>query len=388
MKHPHLAKRYWNQEPTALAKVFERASQAENLINLSLGDPDFHTDSRVSQAALEDTLAGWTHYTDSLGIPELRQAIAREYRGWGVRYDPEEIMVTVGACHGTWLALEAILDEGDEVIVPTPHFTPYPAQIRLARGIPVYLPVKESDGFQVDPAALEKVITHRTRAIIINSPNNPTGACYSRQTLEKIGALALKHHFLIIADEVYGSLMYEQDFVPMAALPGLKKHVISLGSFSKDYTMTGWRIGFVAGFPELIQCMRDINEGVTFSAPAVSQRAALHALSLKEELQPIQREAYCQRMQAAYQHIAAIPGMSVLPPQGSFYLFVNIQETGLTSEEVMLKMLEETGVLVLPGSAFGEAGEGYLRIACTVELPVLEEAFKRIANMPLFQKSE
>jgi aspartate/methionine/tyrosine aminotransferase len=385
MKHPYLAKKYWDHQPTALARVFERAAQTKNLINLSLGDPDFHTDHRVVKGALDDALNGWTHYTDSLGILELRKAIAREYEPYGLHYDPDEIMVTVGACHGTYLAMEAILDQGDEIIVPSPHFTPYPGQIELAQGKPVFLPVKEEDGFQVDPEMLEKAVTDRTKAIIINTPNNPTGACYSRKTIEQIGALAVKHKFLIMADEVYGALTYQNDFSPIASLPGLKDRTITLGSFSKDYTMTGWRIGYVAGFPELIQCMRDINEGICFSAPAVSQRAALHAIKLKDELQSALKEAYQERMYAAYEHINRIPGLSVLPPQGSFYLFVNIKATGLSSEVVMQKILDETGVLVLPGSAFGDAGEGYLRIACTVTRDVLEEALRRIAGMLLFQ---
>jgi aspartate/methionine/tyrosine aminotransferase len=386
LKHRYLARKFWNHQPTALARVFERAASTKNLINLSLGDPDFHTDHRVIEGAMKDALEGWTHYTDSLGILELRQAIAGGYSAFGLHYEPDEILVTVGACHGTYLALEAILDAGDEIIVPSPHFTPYPGQIELAQGVPVFLPVREVNGFQVDPAELEKAVSNRTKAIILNTPNNPTGACYSRETIEKIGEVAIRHDILILADEVYGSLTYQDDFKPIASMPGLKNRTITLGSFSKDYTMTGWRIGYAAGFPELIQCMRDINEGICFSAPAVSQRAALHALKLKDELQAVLKEAYHNRMKAAYERIENIPGLSVMPPQGSFYLFVNISQTGLSSEEVMQRILDETGVLVLPGSAFGQAGEGYIRIACTVTKEVLEEAFDRIAAMSLFQK--
>ncbi len=382
MKHPFLAKRYWNQEPTDLAKVFQRASGTPNLIDLSLGDPDFTTDFRISEAALQDTKAGWTHYTDSLGIPELRAAIARDYhQTHGLDYQMNELMITVGACHGTYLALEAILDEGDEVIIPSPHFTPYNGQIKLAGGVPVFLQVYEKDGFQVCPEAMEKRLTNRTRAILVNTPNNPTGICYGRKILESIGNIAVKNNLIILADEVYGAFSFGEPFVPMASLPGLRDRTITLGSFSKEYTMTGWRMGYVATIPEIIQCMRDINEGICFSAPAVSQRAALKAIELKDEIQPKLKETYKRRMDKAYHLINQIPFLSVTEPQGAFYMMVNCKKTGKTSEAVMLKILEEAGVLVLPGNAFGEAGEGYLRIACTVTETVLEEAFHRIGKI-------
>ncbi|RQD68824.1 MAG: aminotransferase class I/II-fold pyridoxal phosphate-dependent enzyme [Tindallia sp. MSAO_Bac2] len=382
MKHPFLAKSYWNQQPTDLAKVFQRAVDTPNLIDLSLGDPDFHTDPRIADAALEDVKAGWTHYTDSLGIPELRKTIAADYaKTHQLHYDINELMITVGACHGTYLALEAILDPGDEVIVPSPHFTPYDGQIRLAGGVPVYLPVEEKDGFQVDPEKMIQKLTNRTRAILVNTPNNPTGACYSRELLESIGEIAEKNDLILLADEVYGAFTYNQPYTPLASLKGLKERTITLGSFSKEYTMTGWRLGYVAAIPEIVQCMRDINEGICFSAPAVSQRAAMKAIELKSEIQPKLKEIYRQRMIKAYQLINNTPYFSVTEPQGAFYMMVNCKETGYSSEQVMLKILEKAGVLMLPGTAFGDAGEGYLRLACTVTEEVMEEAFDRIKKI-------
>lgn len=382
MKHKFIAKRHWNSIETPMGEVVGLAQKYNDIINLSLGDHDIITDSRVINGAKEDALGGHTKYTDSLGDPELRKEIAKFY-DYEYKYKLElnDIMVVVGACHGMYLALEAILDDGDEVIVPEPYFTPYDNQIKLARGKLVPLKTYGEDNFSIDISNLEALITNRTKAIVINTPNNPTGASLNLEALKSIGEVAKKHELLIIADDIYGSFSFKEDFYPITTLEGMKERTITIGSFSKDYAMTGWRIGYVLAPKEIIQCMKDINEGICFSAPSISQRAAIHALRLRKDFQKEMINVYKERVFYAYERINNISNMSVMEPQGSFYLFVDIKKTGLTSKEVSKKILEEAHVLTIPGNAFGDSGEGYIRIACTVGLEKLEEAFNRIEKI-------
>ena len=384
MKHKFLSKRYWNTITTPMAEVVSLASQYKDLIKLSLGDHDRVTDPRIIDAACRDAHGGHTGYTDSLGDPELREEIRLYYeKVYGYGLDHKEIMAVVGACHGLYLVLEAILDDGDEVIIPEPYFTPYHHQIQLARGKAVPLTTLEEEGFQINIEKLKGLINHRTKAIIINTPNNPTGACLSRETLEALAETAKAYDLMVIADDIYGAFSFEEPFVPITTLEGMKERTITIGSFSKDYVMTGWRIGYVLAPDYLIECIRDINEGICFSAPSISQRAAVHALRLREEIQPGMVEEYKRRVYYAYERVNQLPGFSVSAPQGSFYLFVNIKKTGLSSKEISRKLLAEAGVLVIPGNAFGVSGEGYIRIACTVGVEQLKEAFDRIEKMGL-----
>lgn len=385
MKHRFLAKRYWNNTTTAMGAAADLVNRYDDLINLSLGDPDYITDKIIIDGAFGDAHGGHTRYTDPQGQLELREEISRFYREQH-RYevDPNHIMAVVGACHGMYLVLEAILDDGDEVIVPAPYFTPYDHQIGLAGGKPVILETYEEDGFQIDIERMKSLITNRTKAIIINTPNNPTGACLSHQTLEAVAKVAKDHDLIVIADDVYGAFSFSEPFEPMAVFEGMAERTITIGSFSKDYAMTGWRIGYVIGPDFLVSCIRDINEGVCFSAPSISQRAAIHALRNREKVQPEMIGEYKKRVYYAHDRIKDIPNMSAIAPQGSFYIFVNIKKTGLHSEEVSKKLLEEAHVLVIPGNAFGQCGEGYVRIACTVGVEKLKDAFDRIEKMQIF----
>ncbi|MGB7605388.1 MAG: pyridoxal phosphate-dependent aminotransferase [Lutisporaceae bacterium] len=389
MKHKFISKRYWKANTTPMAEVVELAHKYDDIINLSLGDPDLITDSRVIAEAFKDANAGHTRYTDSLGDLELREEISLYYKNvyrynMGVR----EIMAVVGACHGMHLVLEAILDDGDEVIVPEPYFTPYANQIKLARGKLIPLETYEMEGFQVNVERLKTLITERTKAIIINSPNNPTGACLSKKVLEELAEVAIQKDIIIITDEVYGVFSFNEPFLPITTIEGMRERTITIGSFSKDYAMTGWRIGYVLAPEYLIECIRDINEGICFTAPSISQRAAIHAIRLREKIQPDLVNEYKKRVYYAYERINKISGMSVLPPQGSFYLFVNIKKTGLSSTEVCKRLLEEAHILAVPGNAFGKSGEGYIRIACTVGLDKLKLAFDRMECMETFQVLE
>ncbi|WP_338547963.1 pyridoxal phosphate-dependent aminotransferase [Emergencia sp. JLR.KK010] len=383
MKHKFIAKRYWKDQQTAMGKSDEMAKTFDDVINLSLGDPDLITDDIIIDGAFADAKAGHTKYTDFRGDPELRAEICRFYReeyGMGVR--DEEVFVCASASLGMYLSLQAILDDGDEVILQAPFFTPYPQQVELARGIPVELATYEEEDFQINIERLESLTTERTKALVINSPSNPTGNCLSLETMEQLAELAVKHDLLVISDDIYTAFSYQNPFVPFASLPGMRERTIILNSFSKNFTMTGWRIGNIIAPDYIIKTIQQVNENVVFTAPSVSQRAAIHALRHRHEIQPAMAKEYHRRMFYAAERVNGIRGLSVLyPPKGSFYLFVNIKETGLSSAAAAEKILQDAHVLTLPGPAFGACGEGYVRIACTVGVDLLCEAFDRIEKV-------
>jgi len=385
MKHRFISKRYWNSISTAMGKSVSLTNRYDDIINLSLGDPDLITDEKIIDGAMRDAKLGHTHYTESYGDPELRREIIKYFKeDYAISFEDEEIMVTTSGCHAMWLVLEAILYDGDEVIIHEPYITPYPQQIELARGKPVVLETYEEEEFQINVERLEKLITNRTKAIIVNTPNNPTGVCFSRKTMEDIARVAIKYDLIVIADDIYTSFSYAEPFIPIVLLPGMKERTITIGSFSKNFAMTGWRIGYVMAPEFIIKTMKDINENNVFTAPSVSQRAAIYALRLRNEICPEIVEEYKKRMMYAYERICKIPNMSCLPPKGSIYLFVNIKKAGLTSEEVCDKLLEEAHVLALPGNAFGRCGEGFIRLALTIDIEKLKEAFDRMENMDIF----
>jgi aspartate/methionine/tyrosine aminotransferase len=387
VKHKFLSKRYWNNISTPMGEIGNLLNKYNDIINFSLGDPDRTTDERIIKAAFEDAMSGHTHYTDFFGDLELRKEICAYYKTkYNYDVSVDECIITTSGCHAMWLALEAILDDGDEVIIHEPYFTPYPQQIKLARGIPVILKTYEEEQFEINPEKLEKLITNRTKALIINTPNNPTGTCFSRSTLESIAAIAKKHDIIVIADDIYTLFSYSEPFIPITTLNEMRERAITIGSFSKDYAMTGWRIGFILTKDFIIKTIKDINENNVFTAPSISQRAALHALRNRNEIQPGIEDEYRKRIMYAYDRINNINNMSVLYPRGSIYLFINIKQTGLESEGVAKKILDEAHVLVLPGNAFGECGEGYIRLAMTVGIEKMKEAFDRIEKMSIFSK--
>lgn len=387
MNNKYISKRYCNNISTAMGDSVDLIRKYDDLINFSLGDPDLSTDARIINAAFEDALNGHTHYTDSYGDIELREEICRFYKKqYDYNVGTDECLVTTSGCHAMWLVLETILDDGDEVIINEPYFTPYPHQIKLARGTAVVLKTHEQEGFQINAEKLKSLITSRTKAIIVNTPNNPTGTCYSSETLKEVAEVARKNDLIVIADDIYTAFCYNHPFVPITTYKDMKERTITIGSFSKDYAMTGWRIGYVLAPHYIIKTMKDVNENNVFTAPSISQRAALHALRMREEVQPEIVETYRKRVYYAYERIKTIPHMSVLHPQGSIYLFVNIKGTKLSSAKVADLILNGAHVLVLPGDAFGAGGEGYIRIAVTVGLDKLKEAFDRISKMEIFQK--
>lgn len=385
MKHRFLAKKYWKDASTPFGTTNEKAAQFDDCINLSIGDPDLITDKIIIDGAYQDALKGHTRYTNMYGDIELRDEIRKFYKDeYDLDIAPDEVIVTTSGLIAMYMALQAILDEGDEVIIQSPFFTPYTAQVEMARGIPVELDTYEEEDFQINIDRLKSLITPRTKALIINTPSNPTGSCLSADTLGEIAKIAEEEDLIVIADDIYTSYSFEKDFIPFMSMPGMRERTITINSFSKNFIMTGWRVGNIIAPAFIVRVLKDMGENIVYSAPAPSQRAAIYALRNRKVIQPPIIVEYRKRMEYAAERINRIPWMSVItPPKGSFYLFINIKKSGLSSLDAADMILEKAHVLLLPGNAFGRCGEGYLRLACTVGVDKLEEAFDRIEKIEL-----
>lgn len=350
-------------------------------INLGIGDLDVNTDEIIIEKAMNDAKAGHTHYTESHGYLELREEICRYHRENFKNYDfsPENVMVVSGACHGLYLLLKSILNPEDEVILLAPFFPVYADQITLSNGKPVIVETKFENGFQIVKEDLEKAITEKTKAIIVNSPSNPTGVCYNIESLNIIREFAIEHDILVIADDVYDFFSYEKEFIPITTLPDMKERTVTICSFSKNFAMTGWRIGYVFADPEIIDCINFINESIVYSACSVSQRCALYALKdfkrLKKNIVPIFKE----RVEYCYNRVKNIDFLDCFKAEGGIYLFINIKKTGMTSQEFTDYLLENYNILVVNGDTFGV--KGFVRIACTLDIEILKEAFDRIEKI-------
>ena len=386
MKQKFISKRYKNKSTTPMGESDTLAKKYPDLINLSLGDPDLTTADIIIDEACKDAHMGHTHYCDFQGDPELIDEIIKFYKDeYQLEIPRNEVFITAGGCVAMYLALEATLDDGDEVIIQSPYFTPYPDQVILARGIPVELDTYEEEDYQLNFHRLESLITKKTKALIINYPSNPVGACYSKETLENIASIAEKYDLLVISDEIYTAFSYQTPFLPFRSIVGMADRTITINSFSKNFNMTGWRVGNILAPASIVKVIQDIDGNVTFTASSVSQRAAIHALRHRCEVQPSIVEEYRSRVMYVYERANKIPHMHVSLPQGTFYTFINIRDTGLTSSEVCQILLDEAHILTLPGSGFGRCGEGYLRLACTMEKSKLQEAFDRIEKVSIFK---
>lgn len=356
------------------------ANQIDDLLDLSYGDPDLTTNHSIIEAAFNDAKAGHTHYTAPDGSPEFIQSILDVYQEhYNLTFEKNQVRATVGALHGIYLALGVILNKGDEVIIHEPFFSPYKTQVEEIGGVPVIIPTYEKDDFQIDIDILKAAITPKTKAIIINSPNNPTGAVFSKETLKKIADLAIEHHFYILSDEVYEAFSYGETFYPMATFA--PDNTITLNSFSKTFAMTGWRIGFMIAPSYINEACTLLNENITFSAPTLAQRAGIYALNHREEIVPTITNLFKERLDYVEKRIHSIDFLSLNPVKGSMYAFINIKKTGLSSIDFAMKLLQEQQVLVIPGRAFGLSGDNYVRLAATQDLTVLKEAFDRIEKL-------
>ena len=294
-------------------------------------------------------------------------------------FQQEQVRATVGALHAMYLVMQVLLDPGDEVIIHEPYFSPYREQVVLSGGIPITVPTYEKNGFQLDVEDLKKVITKRTKAIIINSPNNPTGAVFSEETLKQIAKVAIENELFIISDEIYEDFAFTEKFVPMARLA--PENTITISGVSKGFAMTGWRLGYLIAPAYINQIAGMINESITYSAPTASQRAGIYALMHYEELVPPTVAVFKERLEYIEQRVAEISYLSLQPVAGSMYAFINISKSGLDSVAFVEKVLEQSGVLFVPGKAFGATGDDYIRLAATQPLELLAEAFDRLESL-------
>lgn len=379
MKHNYLANRVITLKPSGIRKFFDIVATMKDVISLGIGEPDFKTPVPILEAGIHSLEHGETHYTSNAGRLDLRQELSTHLeRLYGVRYDPiTEMLITVGVSEALYLALTAILNPGDEVIIPTPCFVSYQAEVVLAGGAPIEVPSKVEDNFQPDVAAIEAAVTPRTKAILIGYPNNPTGAIASKEVLMQILAIAEKHDLVIISDEIYDRLVYGVEHICFANLPGARSRTITLGGFSKDYAMTGWRIGYAAGPAELINGLTRIHQYTIMSAPTTAQAAALVAIQTGESYVQEMIDEYDRRRKlivAGFNHL----GLPTFEPRGAFYAFPNIAVTGMDDETFAQKLLEEEKVAVVPGSAFGLGGEGYVRCSYATAYEKIEEALHRM----------
>ncbi|MDR2278224.1 MAG: pyridoxal phosphate-dependent aminotransferase [Vagococcus sp.] len=371
---------YQHPEENILMDFTTMASQMDNLLNLSIGDPDLITNLAISQAAFEDVKNGHTHYTASDGSADFIESVINFYqKQYDLNFEKNQVRATVGALQGMYLTLQVLLNKEDEVIIHEPFFSPYRTQVIEAGGTPVIIPTFEEDGFQINIDILKAAITPKTKAIIINSPNNPTGAVFSKETFKEIADLAIEHDFFILSDEVYEAFSFYEDFTPMATFA--PNHTITFSSFSKAFAMTGWRIGYMIAPDYINAACKLLNEDITFSAPTPSQRAGIYALNNYQELVPEVVAVFKERLEYVEKRVKEIPFLSLHPVKGSMYAFINISASGLTSMDFATKLLQEQQVLVIPGKAFGNSGDNYIRLAATQSIDVLKEAFDKIEKL-------
>ena len=355
--------------------------QGRDVVHLEIGEPDFDTPAHVKEAAKQALDEGWTHYGAAAGLPELRQAIADHVaRTRAIAVDPAQVVVTPGAKPVLFFSLLALVQPGDEVILPDPGFPIYESMIRFAGATPVPLTLREERAFAFDPAELPALFSRRTRLIILNSPHNPTGGVLDRPALEAVAAAAQEHDVTVLADEIYSSILYGGEHVSITSLPGMAERTILLDGFSKTYAMTGWRLGYgVFPRPLVAGIERLMVNSVSCTASFV-QRAGLAALRGPQEPVTAMVAEFQRRRALIVDGLNAIPGIRCLEPQGAFYAFPNVRELGLGSDELADRLLQEAGVAALAGTAFGSAGEGYLRLSYANSIPNLQEALDRLAS--------
>lgn len=374
-----LSARVSNLKPSGIRKFFDIAATMKDVISLGIGEPDFTTPKPILDAGVNSLLAGETHYTSNAGKLELRQAIADNLkRLYNVSYDPvSEIIITVGVSEALYCTFTALLDPGDEVIIPTPCFVAYQAEVLLAGGVPVEIASKMEDNFEVDPEAIRAAITPKTKVIFIGYPSNPTGAVAEKETLMEIAKIAIEHDLLVVSDEIYDRLVYGFEHVCFPALGDeIKKRTILLGGFSKAYAMTGWRVGYAAAPAEIIQGINRVHQYTIMSAPTTAQDAAAVALLSDTYVDDMVQE-YDRRRKLLVGGLNKL-GLTTFEPRGAFYAFPNISASGMSSDQFAEKLLVEEHVAVVPGEAFGDSGYGFVRACYATSYEKIEEALHRM----------
>ena len=382
--HPEgspISQRIREISPSGIRRFFDLLASMEGVISLGIGEPDFVTPWRIREAGIFSLEKGYTSYTSNYGLLELREALAAYLAGrYGISYNPSrELLITVGVSEGVDLALRAIVDPGDEVIIQDPSYVSYRPCTVLAGGVLVSVPTNMENDFWVSAREIERRITPRTKVIILGYPNNPTGAVMERGELAKIAEVARRHNLIVISDEIYERLVYGVEHTCFASLLGMRERTILLGGFSKAYAMTGWRIGYAVATEEIIEAMARIHQYTMLCAPRIAQMAALEALrGGDDEVEEMVAE-YDQRRRIMVKGLNDI-GLACFEPKGAFYAFPSVKGTGLSSEEFAERLLIEEKVAVIPGSTFGQCGEGHVRCCYATSLPEIEEALKRMGR--------
>lgn len=366
--------------PSGIRKFFDLVSQTKGVISLGVGEPDFVTPWHVREACYYSLEKGYTMYTSNYGMPELREEVSRYLTKFGLNYNPkDEILITVGVSEAVDLALRALTSPDDEVLIPDPSYVSYAPCATLAGGVPVPLRTYEKDNFKLTAEELRSKITPKSKVLILTFPNNPTGAIMTKEDLEAVAKVVEEHNLVVISDEIYCELTYEGSHFSFAALPGMWERTVTLNGFSKAFAMTGWRVGYAAAPKEIINAMMKIHQFTMLCAPIMGQKAALEALKNGEAEMKKMVQSYNQRRHLIVNGFREL-GLQCFEPKGSFYAFPSIQSTGLTSEEFAEKLLLEEKVAVVPGNAFGESGQGFIRCCYAASVANINEALERMGR--------
>lgn len=370
-------------EPSLIRSIFNLAKTMDDVVDFTLGDPDVQPHQAIKDAACKAIMAGKTRYSQNAGLLELRKTIHDYYiRKEGFSYDPaSEITVTVGAMEGLYLAFLSILDEGDEVIIPAPYYVNYVQMVQLCHGVPVIIdnPDAEALSFNVDD--VEKAITAKTKAIVINTPSNPSGKLISWNKIEALAAIAKKYNLVVIADEVYKCLIYDgRPFRSIVSIDGMRERTILVNSLSKEFCMTGYRLGYVLGPQEIIAAMTKLQENVAACAPLPSQYAGIEALSGREEYSKNMVDIFTERRNVLYEGLKNLPKIKCFLPEATFYMMVDVSQTGMNSLDFAHALLKTSRVAVVPGIAYGKSCDKYVRIAFTLDKSRIEEGARRIQS--------
>ena len=379
-----VSRRVQGVPPSGIRRFFEIAATMEDVISLGIGEPDFVTPQIIMEAGIASLRAGKTGYTANAGLVELRERISGHLAGkYGVQYDPAEVLITVGVSEALQLAMLALLDPGDEVLIPEPCFVSYGPAAIFAGGTVVYVPTTAERNFEVTAADIARYITPRTKMLFLSYPSNPTGAVMRRETMEEIAELVVKHDLFVLSDEIYDQLIYgrthEEGHVCVPAIEALFERTILLGGFSKAYAMTGWRIGYACAPTPLYGAMHKLHQYIIMSAPTIAQYAAITALDSGAEEVERMRQAYDFRRQTIVEGMRAA-GLPTFEPEGAFYCFPDIRSTGLSSEDFAQHLLAEESVAVVPGDAFGPSGAGFVRCSYAASLEKIGVAVDRIGR--------
>ena len=366
---------------SGIRRFFDLVNTMDDVISLGVGEPDFVTPWTIRETGIFSLEKGHTSYTSNLGTPALRREVCRYVRdNYHVSYRPEdECIITIGVSEALDIAMRALLDPGDEVLYTEPCFVSYPAEVRMAHGIPVPIETKVEDAFALDPAVLRRKITPRTKVLLLNFPCNPTGAVMPLESLKEVAAIAMEHDLVVITDEIYSELLYEGEHVSIASLPGMRDRTLFLHGFSKAFAMTGWRVGYACGPREIIDAMMKVHQYAIMCASTMAQEAALEALRNGEKEMLRMRESYCERRNLRVDGLNRI-GLDCLLPKGAFYTFPSVKSTGLSSTEFAEQLLKAEKVAVVPGVAFGACGEGFVRCCYATSASDLIEAIDRMGR--------